>query len=231
MDKQEYLELSRRLRATLTPADLDSTLAQITAAAVEALPDVDHASITIKHDDDRLQTVAPTDDLIWDLDAAQYEFHEGPCYEAATHTVHETSPDLSTESRWPRYAPVALSAGIRAQAAVRLFDATDSNGALNLYSLRQGAFADLDGLDELFAHQAATAIEYAREISQLKQAVETRTVIGRAVGIVMHKYSLDDARAFAFLARMSSTSNTKLRLVADEVINDATANRDNVLSQ
>lgn len=224
MDNSEYVEVSRRLRATLTPADLDHTLGNITAAAVEALPDVAYASITIKHADNRLETVAPTDDLIWDLDAAQYEFHEGPCYEAATQTVHVSSPDLAVESRWPRYAPVAVNAGIAAQGALRLFDAADSSGALNLYSKRPGAFEDLDGLDELFTHHAATAIEYAREISQLKQAVETRTVIGRAVGIIMHKYGLDDARAFAFLARMSSTSNTKLRQVADEVISDVTQN-------
>jgi hypothetical protein len=220
VDNSEYVEVSRRLRATLTPADLDRTLANITAAAVEALPDVEYASITIKHADDRLETVAPTDDLICELDAAQYEFHEGPCYEAATKTVHVSSPDLVVESRWPRYAPVAVNAGIAAQAALRLFDAADSSGALNLYSKRPGAFEDLNGLDELFTDHAATAIEYAREISQLKQAVETRTVIGRAVGIIMHKYGLDDARAFAFLARMSSTSNTKLRQVADEVIRD-----------
>lgn len=222
MDNSEYVEVSRRLRSTLTPADLDHTLGKITAAAVAALPDVEYASITIKHSDDRLETVAPTDDLICDLDAAQYEFHEGPCYEAATHTVHVSSPDLATETRWPRYAPVAVDAGIAAQAGIRLFDSPDSSGALNLYAKRPGAFEDLRGLDELFTHHAATAIEYAREISQLKQAVETRTVIGRAVGILMHKYRLDDARAFAFLARMSSTSNTKLRQVADEVVSDVT---------
>ncbi len=225
MDKSEFLEASRHLRATLSPAELDQTLAKITAAAVEALPDVTFASITVKHADDRLETVAPTHDLICDLDAAQYELHEGPCYEAAVETVHVASPDLATDGRWPRYAPIAVKAGVKAQAGIRLFDAADSNGALNLYSERAGAFEDLGGLDVLFRHHAATAIEYAREISQLKQAVETRTVIGRAVGIIMHKYGLDDARAFAFLTRMSTTTNTKLRVVADEVINDAMQHR------
>ena len=221
MDHNELVEASSRLRTALTASDLDQTLAQITAAAVEVLPDAQYASITIKHADGRLETTAPTDDLVLGLDAAQYEFHEGPCYEAATETAHVVSPDLESETRWPRYAPVALSAGIRSQAGIRLFDGRESNGALNLYSRSAGAFAEPGGIDQLFTHQAATAIEYAREISHLRKAVETRQVIGTAVGILMHQYDLDDARAFAFLTRISSHSNTKLRLVAEQVISDA----------
>ena len=182
------------------------------------LPEVEYASITIQHADGRLETSAPTDDLVLRLDAAQYEFREGPCYEAATDTVHVSSPDLTSEPRWPRYAPVAVAAGVQAQAGVRLFDARESNGALNLYSRERGSFEELDGLGQLFSHHAATAIDYAREITQLQQAVQTRQVIGQAVGIVMHQYGLDDARAFAFLTRLSSHSNQKLRLVADQVI-------------
>ena len=218
MTNSEFLDLSRRLRTALTPADLDQTLAHITAAAVEALPEVEYASITIRHGDGQLETAAPTDDLILELDAAQYEFREGPCYEAASDTVHVASPDLASDARWPRYAPVALAAGVQAQAGIRLFDAQESNGALNLYSRHRGAFDELDGLGQLFTHHAATAIEYAREITHLQQAVQTRQVIGQAVGIVMHQYGLDDARAFAFLTRLSSHSNTKLRSVADQVI-------------
>lgn len=214
----EFVDVSRRLRAALTPADLDQTLVRITAAAVDVLPEVEYASITIRHSDGRLETSAPTDDLVLGLDAAQYEFREGPCYEAATDTVHVASPDLTSDPRWPRYAPVALAAGVQAQAGVRLFDARDSNGALNLYSRSRGSFEDLGGLGQLFSHQAATAIDYAREITHLQQAVQTRQTIGQAVGIVMHQYGLDDARAFAFLARLSSHNNQKLRVVADQVI-------------
>jgi hypothetical protein len=214
----EFVDVSRRLQAALSPADLDNTLARITAAAVEVLPEVEYASITIRHADGRLETCAPTDDVVLDLDAAQYEFQEGPCYEAASDTAHVASPHLASETRWPRYAPVALAAGVQAQAGIRLFDAKESNGALNLYSRTPGAFEVLDGLGELFSHHAATAIGYAREITHLQQAVQTRQVIGQAVGIVMHQYGLDDARAFAFLARLSSHNNTKLRSVADQVI-------------
>lgn len=220
MTGSEFVELSRQLRAALSPADLDETLANITAAAVQALPDVTYASITIKHADGRLETFAPTDELICDLDAAQYRFREGPCYEAAVETVHVSAPHLADDPRWPRYAPLAVAAGVQAQAGIRLFDAKNSQGALNLYAVEAGAFEDLGALGQLFSHQAAMALEYARQITQLQEAVQTRQRIGQAVGVVMHRYNLDDARAFAFLTRMSSSSNTKLRVVAEGIIAD-----------
>lgn len=221
MDDTQILEVSRRLSAALSPADLDETLAKITAAAVEVLPDVQHASITVKHADGRLETVAPTDDVLLGIDAAQYELQEGPCYEAATDTVHITSPHLDEDPRFPRYAPVAVAAGIQAQAGIRLYDAKATNGALNLYSERVGAFKDLSALGQLFAHQSAMALAYAQQISDLRSAVESRQLIGQAVGIVMERYQLDDARAFGFLARLSSHENIKLRVIAQRLVEES----------
>lgn len=217
-DEAGLVEASRRLAAALRPGDLDTTLSNITAAAVEVLPDVDAASLTIKHADGRLETVAPTDEKLMDIDAAQYELREGPCYEAAVDTVHVTSPDLANDERFPRYAPVVLRAGIRAQAGVRLFESPESTGALNLYSGKVGAFEDLGALSELFAHQSAMALDYARQIDQLQEAISTRQVIGQAVGIVMERFGVDEAHAFGFLTRLSSHENVKLRLVAERLV-------------
>ncbi len=212
------MEASRQLAAALRPGDLDATLSNITAAAVEVLPDVQWSSLTVKHADGRLETVAPTDELLCDVDAAQYELQEGPCFEAAVDTVHITAPNLAADERFPRYAPIALRAGIRAQAGIRLFDADGSNGALNLYSSRVGAFEDLGALSLLFAHQSAMALDYARQIDQLQEAVRSRQVIGQAVGVVMERYSVDEARAFGFLTRLSNNENLKLRLVAERLL-------------
>lgn len=218
MNDDRLVDLAQRLSVTLTAGDLDHTLSRITAAAVEALPEVDYASITVLHEGARLETVAPTDDLLWGVDAAQYELHEGPCYEAAAETVHVSSPDLANDERFARYAVTAVTAGIRAQAAVRLFDASKSRGALNLYSLEVGSFSDLGAIGELFRHQAAMAIDYAREIHNLREAVRTRGMIGTAVGVVMERYHLTDERAFAFLTRVSQDGNVKLRDVAERLI-------------
>lgn len=214
----EMLNASRRLSEALAPGDLDQTLDRITRAAVEVLPDVGFASITVKHSDGRLTTTAPTDPMILALDAAQYELQEGPCYEAATDTLHVVSPHLATDDRFARYGPVAVSAGIQAQAGIRLFDAPESNGALNLYSERPGSFDDLEVLGQLFVHHSAVALAYARQVGQLQEAVRTRQLIGQAVGVAMERFDLDDARAFAFLTRLSQDNNIKLRVIAERLL-------------
>lgn len=221
MDDSALTEAARRLSKSLTPGDLDQTLSRITAAAVEILDEVDYASITVKHSDGRLETVAPTDDVLWGVDAAQYEFQEGPCYEAATDSVHVISPDLATDERFPRYAASALAVGLRAQAGLRLFDAPKSQGALNLYSTTAGQFEDLGSIGQLFTHQSAMAIGYAQEIHNLQEALRTRRTIGQAIGILMERYTLTDQRAFAFLTRLSQHGNVKLNRLSEELVADA----------
>jgi hypothetical protein len=219
MDTERLLDQAERLSKALTPGDLDHTLDRITRAAVEILPETDYASMTVLHEDGRLDTVAPTDDLLLSVDAAQHELKEGPCYQAAAESVHVVSPELASDPRFPRYAAAAISAGIGAQAGISLFTAPASRGALNLYARQPGSFRDLGVLGELFRHQAVLAIDYAREIHNLQEAVRTRGLIGSAIGIVMERYQLPEERAFAFLTRLSQQSNVKLRILAEQLVN------------
>ena len=143
---------------------------------------MEFASITVRHADGRLTTSAPTHPLLRVVDAAQYELREGPCYDSVTDAVHVTSPWLAQDDRFPRYRSVAVEAGIRAQAGIRLFESDRSLGALNLYSTKDGAFQDLGFLGDLVTHQSAMALAYAREIDDLRQAVNARQLIGRRSG-------------------------------------------------
>jgi ANTAR domain/GAF domain len=208
---------ARQLAAELRPGDLDQTLSAITRAAVRTLPDVQEASISILHGDGRLDTVAPTDPVLYALDAAQHDLGEGPCLDASEHGVHVISPDLRADERFPRYARAAAEFGFVAQVGLSLFRRSDSRGALNLYSQRPGSFRDLADLAPLFAEQTALALGYALEIGNLTRALETRSTIGQAVGIVMERYQLDERSAFAFLTRLSQHGNVKLREVAAEI--------------
>jgi GAF domain-containing protein len=217
---ERLVDTARRLSERLKPGDLDATLRQITTAAVEVLPNVQFSSISVRHPDGSLSTVAPTDERLLRIDSEQYRLQEGPCYEASVDQGPIVSSDLGADERFPKYGPVALAEGIRAQIGVRLFDTRRSNAALNLYSSKVGAFDDVESLGALFAHQSAQAIAYAQEVGNLSEAVRTRTMIGQAVGIVMERYGLNDERAFAFLQRLSSHRNVKLRLVAQEIIGD-----------
>jgi GAF domain-containing protein len=222
MENEPVLRLARDLAERLKPAELDATLEQVTDAAVRLLPNVQFSSITVLTPDG-LRTVAPTDERLVRVDDAQYRLQEGPCFEAATDAAHVVCSDLRSDRRFPRYGPVAVDEGIRAQIGVRLFDAPRSQGALNLYSTRVGAFDDNSALSAFFAHQAGQAVAYANEISSLQEAVRTRTLIGEAIGLVMERFGLSDERAFAFLKRLSSHRNVKIRSIARELVDEANA--------
>jgi GAF domain-containing protein len=137
-----------------------------------------------------------------------------------------TVEDAAHDERWPRYMPAAAEKGLRAQLAVGLFRNEDSLGGLNLYSTGSDTIADEAILiAELFASQAAIALGRSREQSQLNEALQTRKVIGQAIGILMERFQLDEARAFQFLIRASTTTNIKLKDVAAELVtakNEAT---------
>jgi GAF domain-containing protein len=218
VDDAEVTQVAQRLAGMLGPGDLEETLRGITAAAVEVLPDVDYASITVRHADGRLQTSAPTATMLRGLDATQYDLHEGPCYESVTDTVHLTAPHLAEDERFPRYRDAAVGAGIQAQAGIRLFESDHSIGALNLYSRRAGAFQDLGFLGVLFAHHSAVALQYAQEVENLRDAIVVRQLVGQAVGISMERYEFTDEQAFAFLTRLSQYTGSSLRDVAQAVV-------------
>jgi GAF domain-containing protein len=210
----------RELAERLGPADFDATLNTVTKAAVELLPHVDYASLTVKHRDGTVHSYATTDDILVDLDRTQDELQEGPCYFAITESPHVISRDLRVDSRFPGFGRAAVEVGILSQAGLRLFKTGEAVAALDLYSTQTAAFEDLSRLDRLFAHQAATALSYARELDNLHEALKTRTVIGQAVGILMERYGLEDQQAFAFLTRLSSTRHVKLRQIAEEIVAD-----------
>lgn len=218
-EQARMLEVMERFATALKPGDLDATLSSITEAAVQILPQVEYSSITIVHNDGRVETAAPTHDILLGLDQAQAELREGPCFDAAEENIHIFSPNIAHDERFPNYGPVALSYGVRSQAGLRLFHAPRSQGALNFYSTKVGALTqDLEPLQALFSHHAGMAIGYAREVHNLNEAVKTRTLIGQATGVVMERYGLPDHRAFALLTRLSQERNVKLRQIAQEIV-------------
>lgn len=216
--QEAMVDTARRIAEALKPGDLDTTLTRITQTAVEVIPEVDFASVTVRHSDDHLTTAAATHEGLLTLDEVQYDLREGPCYDAATDTLHVVSIDLARDPRFPRYGPVAVQAGIEAQAAFRLFDTDRTQGALNLYSKEVGSFGDLESVSALFKSQAAIALAYAHEVTNLEEALLTRKAIGKAIGLLMERYELTDERAFAFLTRMSQHRNIKLRVIAEELV-------------
>lgn len=65
--------------------------------------------------------------------------------------------------------------------------------------------------------------ELQREVEQLRQALQTRPGIDQAVGIIMATLGCDSETAFAALAKVSQNTNTKVREVAQDLIDQVGA--------
>ena len=59
-NSSDLVAVIAELHAALAPGDLAQTLSQVTDAAVELLPDVDGATITVEHAEGRFETAAAT---------------------------------------------------------------------------------------------------------------------------------------------------------------------------
>ena len=198
---------------------VQETLDAIVHATRTSLPEFEHVSISAKNGDGRFETAAGTDQLAWDLDGIQYELDEGPCVQALEAEPVVTVQNLRHEQRWPLYVPQAADRGVRSQLAVRLFADNTHIAGLNLYSTER------DHIDphstesaRLFAIHAAIILGHTQTEDQLNVALQSRKVIGQAMGILMERYRIDADRAFQFLVRASSANNVKLRDVADEIV-------------
>jgi GAF domain-containing protein len=190
----------------------------LAASAASNIPGADFVSISVRKADGPLRTVGSTDPLAEQADSLQYELREGPCYAAVTNERFVLDNDLTTSKQFPHYGPKAVALGIGAQAGIQLLDHRETAG-LNLYARHPGSFnRSTVEFAELFATQAAALLGYAEQVEQLSEALHTRTDIGTAVGILMERYGISSHRAFAFLARNSSTRHIKVRVLAQSVI-------------
>ena len=86
---------------------------------------------------------------------------------------------------------------------------------MNLYAGTRRWF-DTDALAAagILGGHASIALSSARQEESLRQAIDARTLIGRAQGILMERFAIDDQAAFDVLRRHSQNTNTKLNEVA-----------------
>jgi len=200
-------------------SNLQETLDSIVRATRSSVPGFDQVGISTTHRDGTIETRAGTGDLVWQLDALQYELREGPCYDAVTQEHEVLAEHVRHDQRWPRYVPRAAQLGLRSQLGLHLYDDGRTIGGLNLYStMSDEVDPDEVQVARLFAVHASIALGHAQKEQQLGEAVASRKVIGQAIGIVMERYHVDEDRAFQFLVRASSTSNHKLRDVARQLV-------------
>lgn len=174
----------------------------------------------------RAATVAYNSETAKIMDELQYAFEEGPCITAALEQRPIIVDDVRNDGRWPEYAAAVARHGLRSVLSVPFTVGPEAQAAMNLYSYRPGSFSD-EGVTfaESYARQASKGLQlalrmahYSEEADNRSRAMESRTDIDVAVGIVMAQNRCSQAEAFRILQRASSTRNVKLRAIASEIV-------------
>lgn len=206
---------ARDLISTKRLSDLEQTLAQVVAAAVDTVPGADAGGVSMASRK-RLESRAPSDDGVMRLDEIQAELEEGPCVSALSDAPLGSVvvvDDLFGEDaqRWPRFSARAKGVGYRSILSTQLSADGGGHAALNLYSYDASAFdTQARTLAALFGVQASLLLYGAERAIQLETALGTRDSIGQAKGILMERYAVDSEQAFQMLVRSSQDTNLKL---------------------
>jgi GAF domain-containing protein len=223
MTEKRNHELAERMaelaRAAAGPRKVEDVLSDVTAAAKELVPGVDAAGVLLIGKGGKWDSLGVTSGLLHRLDELQMKFSEGPCVEAALDETIVRTDDFRTEERWPHYSPEVVKLDVLSGLSFKLYTASRTAGALNLFGFQPKAFdAESETIGTVLAAHAAAAILASREGEELQSALSTRDRIGQAKGIIMERYGVDDIRAFEMLRKLSQDSNQRLVDIAQRVI-------------
>ncbi|MET9505595.1 GAF and ANTAR domain-containing protein [Streptomyces sp. NPDC006622] len=207
---------------------LEEFLQSLADAALE-LSCSDGAGVTLERDG-RPITVASAGAVAAKLDEKQYGQDDGPCLQSLRTDEEVSVPDMLDERRWGDYPAYAVSCGIRSSFSLPIAAHTHTAGALNLYAAPPDAFehTDLAALRSLAA-QATGGIALAQRINDtqefaehLRTAMQSRSVIDQALGVVMAQRRCTADEAFGILRTASQHRNVKLRDLCAELITNLT---------
>lgn len=217
------LEACARLAHELSETTcVEQTARHALAFAMEAVG-TQLAGITIVRGHGRFETVGPSAPAVVEADRRQHDLGEGPCLDAPTPFQTVMSADLGSDGRWPHWGPAAVDLGFRSVVAAQLHAGGGRIGTLHLYGHRVRQFSREDiEVAQLLAQHAAAGLAAARLREGLLNALDSRTAIGQAQGIVMERFGVDADQAFAVLRRYSQDGNVKLAEVAHRLVTTMT---------
>lgn len=223
VDADEWVELADALaemaRDLAAQDSARATLDRVVAHAVALVDGCDAAGVMVVRRGEVI-TLAASDNVAVASDRLQGKCGEGPCFDAARskQEVYRITDVLARSEQWPKYAPEARELGIGSMMGFLLYTRDKDLGALDLYSSRPGAFGqEQEHIGWLLASHAAVAMAGAEHVEHLETALETRKVIGEAVGILMARYKLAENDAFGRIVKASQDSNVKVRDLAETI--------------
>jgi GAF domain-containing protein len=204
---------------------LDEVSAHAAGVGLASMPGWYAAAVTWV-EKDKVTTFGTTDPAVQTVDQAQYDAGTGPCVDSSRGGKVNVYDAERPKPRWKNFDAAAKDAGILSVASFPLKMGDQPVGALNFYSREAKALSDGDVEEGLFiagqvsvtlanAKAAATTTEL---VGHLHEALETRTLIGQATGLLMAQEGLTSEEAFQKLVALSQKSNVKLKVIAGRYV-------------
>ncbi|PTR24966.1 GAF domain-containing protein [Rhodococcus sp. OK519] len=205
--------------------ELERVLQCLVECAIRIVPDADMGGVTLLRDG-KAETVAATDSRVREIDSTQYDLGDGPCLLSAREQEVQNVSREELRRRWPELAEAADGHEIGSIIASPLTLDDHVSGSFNLYSAADDGFRTLDeSLIEAFTTAAMTALRQTqrydgarRSVRQLQAALQSRASIDHAIGVVMALHGVGPEAAFDRIVTTSQQSNTKLRDVAQQLL-------------
>jgi GAF domain-containing protein len=204
---------------------LDAAL-ELAVTETDELFGVDGAGLMLLDGDGVLRSTTATDRPGGMLEALQEQFGEGPCVDAFLKDGPVLAEDLGADPRWPSVGPLAARHGVRAVLGVPIDLRDGPMGTLNVYAGAPRRWDDSDvaaiqAYTRVIASLLRTAVlahVSGRAATQLQQALDHRSLIEQAKGILMERRGLDQQAAFELLRSRARSTRRRLHDVARETV-------------
>lgn len=174
----------------------------------------------------RVKTTAGTGTPTERLARLEQEVGEGPLTEALAGTGTAAMNHVATDFRWARYRPYLQDAGFSSVLGLRLSLDEGTEAALAFFAASPQAFplqviAEARGFTDIAARGLRLALELqsaSTRASDLQSALESRTSIDIACGVIMAQNRCSYNDAIGIISKASSHRNIKLRKVAEGIL-------------
>jgi ANTAR domain/GAF domain len=225
-DHESVQQLQELLVGAGNSLEFLSGLSGLAAASMSAASGDDvECAVTVKLRR-RPATAAGSSDRAVELDHIEQAMGDGPCVRALAEMTPVMIDDISKDQRWPAYNEELARHDVQSSLGVPLEITGDAKAALNFFASKPGVFtADVYDKALGFAAAAHSTLHLSVRINtaqnradDLEAAMENRTAINLACGVIMAQNRCSQEEAMEILTRVSSNRNRKLRDVARELI-------------
>jgi GAF domain-containing protein len=204
---------------------LDAAL-DLAVAETAGLFGVDGAGLMLVDGDGALCSSTVSDRPGAMLESLQEQFGEGPCVDAFLKDAPVLADDLGADPRWPSVGPLAAGHGVRAVLGVPIDLRDGPMGTLNVYAAHPRGWDDsevaaIQAYTRVIASLLRSAVQAhvsGRAATQLQHALDSRSLIEQAKGVLMERRGLDQQAAFELLRSRARSTRRRLQDVARETV-------------